>query len=183
MESTLGAALQDLSTGQRSRLTKMGPKSEAFARQALIVARQNVAKLSTDMAADLTVVEGDIAALNALRPLPTAEPAPVANLRALCAEIKALPARLFALRTSLKALPARQKEPTRKAPSLANVPKNFVRKARSVASKAKSLVNRAKGMVSTAGKPTEGVWRDCCSSSLAKSLVQRRLFSSHRRRC
>jgi hypothetical protein len=161
----------------------MGPKSEAFARQALIVARQNVAKLSTDMAADLTVVEGDLAALNALRPLPTAEPAPVANLRALCAEIKALLARLFALRTSLKALPARQKEPTRKAPSLANVPKNFVRKARSVASKAKSLVNRAKGMVSTAGKPTEGVWRDCCSSSLAKSLVQRRLFSSHRRRC
>jgi len=74
MESTLGAALQDLSTGQSSRLTKMGTKSEAFARQALIVARQNVAKLPTDMAADLTVVESDLAALDALRPLPTAEP-------------------------------------------------------------------------------------------------------------
>ena len=137
MESTLGAAFQDLSTGQRSRLTKMGPKSEAFARQALIVARQNVAKLSTDMAADLTVVEGDLAALNALRPLPTAEPAPVANLRALCAEIKALPARLFALRTSLKALPARQKEPTRQPPSFDRKAKSFARKAPSPNRKAK----------------------------------------------
>jgi hypothetical protein len=46
----------------------MGAKSEVFARQALIVARQNIARLPPDMAAELPGVESDLAALDDLRP-------------------------------------------------------------------------------------------------------------------
>ncbi len=64
----LGDKLLDLTVEQRSRLTKMGDKSEAFCRQALITGRQNAGKLPTDAAADLTAEEADLAALDKLRP-------------------------------------------------------------------------------------------------------------------
>ena len=68
LEDKLGAKLLDLTVEQRSRLTKMGDKSEAFCRQALVTGRQNAAKLPTDTAADLTAEEADLAALDKLRP-------------------------------------------------------------------------------------------------------------------
>lgn len=68
LEGKLGAKLLDLTVEQRSRLTKMGDKSEAFCRQALITGRLNVVKLPTDAAADLTVEEADLADLDKLRP-------------------------------------------------------------------------------------------------------------------
>ena len=68
LEEKLGAKLLDLTTEQRSRLTKMGDKSEAFCRQALVTGRQNAGKLPTDTAADLTAEEADLAALDKLRP-------------------------------------------------------------------------------------------------------------------
>ena len=68
LETKLGAKLLDLTVEQRSRLTKMGDKSEAFCRQALIVGRQNAAKLPTDTAADLAAEETDLADLDKLRP-------------------------------------------------------------------------------------------------------------------
>ena len=60
-ERVLGDKLLDLTVEQRSRLTKMGDKSEAFCRQALITGRQNAGKLPTDAAADLTAEEADLA--------------------------------------------------------------------------------------------------------------------------
>ena len=68
LEDKLGSKLIDLTVEQRSRLTKMGDKSEAFCRQALIVARQNDASLPADTVTDLTAEEGDLAALDKLRP-------------------------------------------------------------------------------------------------------------------
>jgi len=68
LEDKLGAKLLDLTVEQRSRLTKMGDKSEAFCRQALVIGRQNVGKLPTDAAADLTAEEADLADLDKLRP-------------------------------------------------------------------------------------------------------------------
>ena len=68
LETKLGDKLLDLTVEQRSRLTKMGDKSEAFCRQALITGRQNAGKLPTDTAADLTAEEADLAALDKLRP-------------------------------------------------------------------------------------------------------------------
>jgi len=68
LETKLGDKLLDLTVEQRSRLTKMGDKSEAFCRQALITGRQNAGKLPTDAAADLTAEEADLADLDKLRP-------------------------------------------------------------------------------------------------------------------
>lgn len=68
LEDKLGAKLLDLTLEQRSRLTKMGDKSEAFCRQALIIGRQNAGKLPTDAAADLTAEEADLGELDKLRP-------------------------------------------------------------------------------------------------------------------
>lgn len=68
LETKLGEKLLDLTIEQRSRLTKMGDKSEAFCRQALIVGRQNASKLPADTAADLTTEEADLADLDKLRP-------------------------------------------------------------------------------------------------------------------
>jgi hypothetical protein len=68
LETKLGDKLLDLTIEQRSRLTKMGDKSEAFCRQALIIGRQNAAKLPTDTASDLTAEEGDLTDLDKLRP-------------------------------------------------------------------------------------------------------------------
>jgi hypothetical protein len=67
LETKLGAKLLDLTTEQRSRLTKMGDKSEAFCRQALVVCRQNDGKLPPDTVTDLTAEEGDLANLDKLR--------------------------------------------------------------------------------------------------------------------
>lgn len=68
LETKLAAKLLDLTPNDRRRLTKMGDKSEAFCRQALVVGRQNAAKLPPDTATDLTTEEGDLAALDKLRP-------------------------------------------------------------------------------------------------------------------
>ena len=68
LETKLGAKLLDLTVEQRSRLTKMGDKSESFCRQTLIVGRQNDTKLTSDASADLTTEEADLAALDNLRP-------------------------------------------------------------------------------------------------------------------
>jgi hypothetical protein len=68
LETKLGSKLKDLTPEQRSRLTKMGDKSEAFCRQALVVGRQNAARLPADTAADLTAEETDLADLDKLRP-------------------------------------------------------------------------------------------------------------------
>ncbi len=68
LETKLGAKLLDLSVEQRQGLTKMGDKSEAFCRQALITGRQNVGKLPPDTANDLAAEEADLADLDALRP-------------------------------------------------------------------------------------------------------------------
>jgi hypothetical protein len=68
LETKLGDKLLDLSIEQRQSLTKMGDKSEAFCRQALITGRQNAAKLPTDTANDLAAEEADLADLDALRP-------------------------------------------------------------------------------------------------------------------
>lgn len=68
LEAKLGAKLLDLTPAERKQLTKMGDKSEAFCRQVLIIGRQNAAKLPTDTATDLTAEEGDLSALDKLRP-------------------------------------------------------------------------------------------------------------------
>ena len=68
LEEELGTKLRDLTLEQRSDLTKMGAKSEAFCRQALVTGRLNVVKLPSDTAADLTQEEGDLASLDKLRP-------------------------------------------------------------------------------------------------------------------
>lgn len=68
LETKLGAKLIDLTPEQRSELTKMGNKSEAFCRQALIVARQNAASLPPQTVTDLTAEEGDLAEIDKLRP-------------------------------------------------------------------------------------------------------------------
>jgi hypothetical protein len=68
LETKLAPKLLDLTIEQRSELTKMGDKSEAFCRQALINGRQNVASLPTQAVTDLTAEEGDLAALDKLRP-------------------------------------------------------------------------------------------------------------------
>jgi hypothetical protein len=68
LETKLGSKLKDLTIEERSRLTKMGDKSEAFCRQALVVGRQNAARLPADTAADLTAEETDLADLDKLRP-------------------------------------------------------------------------------------------------------------------
>jgi len=68
LETKLAAKLIDLDAEQRSRATKMGPKSEAFARQSLVVGRQFAAKLPTDTASDLNMTEEDLDSLDKLRP-------------------------------------------------------------------------------------------------------------------
>ncbi|MGL4550507.1 MAG: hypothetical protein ACRC33_04920 [Gemmataceae bacterium] len=68
LETKLGAKLLDLTIEQRKRLTKMGDKSEAFCRQALVVGRQNAQSLPPDTAAGLAAEEADLAALDKLRP-------------------------------------------------------------------------------------------------------------------
>lgn len=68
LETKLAAKLIDLDNEERSRATKMGPKSETFARQSLVVGRQFVAKLPTDTASDLALTEEDLTGLDKLRP-------------------------------------------------------------------------------------------------------------------
>jgi hypothetical protein len=68
LETKLGAKLLDLTVDQRKELTKMGDKSEAFCRQALINGRQNAAALPPQTVTDLTAEEGDLANLDKLRP-------------------------------------------------------------------------------------------------------------------
>jgi hypothetical protein len=68
LETKLGAKLLDLTPEERGQLTKMGAKSEAFGRQALIVGRQNAGKLPEETVTDLTAEEGDLSALDKLRP-------------------------------------------------------------------------------------------------------------------
>ena len=68
LETKLAAKLTDLTVEQRSRLTKMGPKSETFARQCLVVGRQNANRLPPDTATDLTASEGDLDSFDKLRP-------------------------------------------------------------------------------------------------------------------
>lgn len=66
LETKLSSKLIDLSIDQRQALPKMGNKSEAFCRQTLILARQQVAKLPTDFATDLPEAEADLAARDLL---------------------------------------------------------------------------------------------------------------------
>jgi hypothetical protein len=68
LETKLAPKLLDLTIEQRSELTKMGDKSEAFARQALINGRQNVASLPAQAVTDLTAEEGDLTSVDKLRP-------------------------------------------------------------------------------------------------------------------
>ena len=68
LETKLGAKLLDLTPQQRLELTKMGDKSEAFCRQALVVGRQNVNRLPPETAADLPTEEADLVSLDTLRP-------------------------------------------------------------------------------------------------------------------
>lgn len=68
LEDKLGSKLLDLTIDQRKQLTKMGDKSEAFGRQTLITARLNIVKLPADAAADLTIEEADLVALDKIRP-------------------------------------------------------------------------------------------------------------------
>lgn len=68
LETKFGAKLLDLTVDQRKELTKMGDKSEAFCRQALINGRQNAAALPPQTVTDLTAEEGDLANLDKLRP-------------------------------------------------------------------------------------------------------------------
>jgi hypothetical protein len=68
LETKLAPKLLDLTIEQRSELMKMGDKSEAFCRQALITGRQNVASLPAQTVTDLTAEEGDLAAVDKLRP-------------------------------------------------------------------------------------------------------------------
>lgn len=68
LETKLGAKLVDLTIEERSRLTKMGGKSETFCRSALVTGRQQVAKLPADTATDLAAEEADLADLDKLRP-------------------------------------------------------------------------------------------------------------------
>lgn len=68
LETKLAAKLCDLTIEQRTNSTKMGNKSEAFCRQALVTGRLNVVKLPADAAADLTAEEADLASLDKLRP-------------------------------------------------------------------------------------------------------------------
>jgi len=63
------AGLQPLEPQQRRNLTKMGDKSEAFCRQAVVVLSENPGVLSRNF--DLEEFRGDLAALDALRPLLT----------------------------------------------------------------------------------------------------------------
>lgn len=68
LETKLGAKLADLDEEQRGEITKMGPKSEAFCRQSLVVGRQNAAALPAQTVTDLTAEEGDLTGLDQLRP-------------------------------------------------------------------------------------------------------------------
>jgi len=68
LETKLGAKLIDLSIDQRKQLVKMGDKSEAFCRQALVIGRQNAAALPAQTATDLTAEEGDLSGIDKLRP-------------------------------------------------------------------------------------------------------------------
>ena len=67
IEAKLGVKCLDLTIEQRKELTKMGDKSEAFARQTLVVSRQNAAKLPDDTVTELTTEEGDLSDLDKLR--------------------------------------------------------------------------------------------------------------------
>src|SRR4051812_19798408 len=68
LETKFGAKLLDLTVDQRKQLTKMGDKSEAFCRQALINGRQNAAALPPQTVTDLTAEEGDLANIDKIRP-------------------------------------------------------------------------------------------------------------------
>jgi hypothetical protein len=68
LETIFAAKLRDLSIEERSEINKMGPKSEAFCRQSLVIGRQNVASLPAQTVTDLGVVEGDLSGLDKLRP-------------------------------------------------------------------------------------------------------------------
>ena len=63
------AGLLALEPQQRRSLTKMGDKSEAFCRQAVLVFSENPGVLSRNF--DLEGFRGDLASLDALRPLLT----------------------------------------------------------------------------------------------------------------
>ena len=67
LDTRLISKLLDLTPEQRKSLTKMGDKSEAFARQCLVVARANDAKLPADTVTDLGAAEGDLDSLTKLR--------------------------------------------------------------------------------------------------------------------
>jgi hypothetical protein len=66
LENKLSSKLIDLSIEQRKTVTKMGNKSEAFCRQTLILARQQVGKLPADFAAALPGAEADLTARDTL---------------------------------------------------------------------------------------------------------------------
>lgn len=68
IETKLISRLIDLTPQERKELTKMGDKSEAFARQCLVVARQNDGKLPADTVTELGAAEGDLSSIDKLRP-------------------------------------------------------------------------------------------------------------------
>ena len=67
LEAKLLSKLIDLSPEQRSDIYKMGPKSEAFCRQALTTGRSVVGKLDPETAAALPVAEADMTGYDKLR--------------------------------------------------------------------------------------------------------------------
>ncbi len=67
LEEKIFSKIRNLTTEERSEIFKMGPKSEAFGRQALITARAKIDKLDPDTAEALPVAEGDLAGFDKLR--------------------------------------------------------------------------------------------------------------------
>lgn len=67
LETKLVARLINLTVDQRGEINKMGPKSEAFCRQALVTGRGVAAQLPAETATNLTAAEGDLANFDKLR--------------------------------------------------------------------------------------------------------------------
>jgi hypothetical protein len=67
LEEKIFSKIRNLTTEERSEIFKMGPKSEAFCRHALITARAKVDKLDPDTVEALPVAEGDLAGYDKLR--------------------------------------------------------------------------------------------------------------------
>lgn len=68
LETKLAAKLVNLTIEERSQLNKMGPKSEPFCRETLVIARQNTGKLPPDAVTDLPFAEADLTGFDKLRP-------------------------------------------------------------------------------------------------------------------